>query len=109
MWENENNFSQDITRGTYNGWTIVCDIPLQVALYMGFLEVYLLGCDWDFTKQSHFYDKIKNTCDGHFLEFSKLSYRICKKHYESKGSKIINLTPNSKLDVFDHSTIEEIL
>lgn len=108
MWQNENNFSHDITKGTYNGWTVICDIPLQVALYMGFSEVYLLGCDWDFTESSHFYDNKKNTNDPAFHQHSELSYKACKKHYIERGSKIFNATPNSKLEVFEKIDLEKL-
>jgi len=109
MWEKDGKFSKNLTRGTFNGWTIICDIPLQAAYYMGFEEVYLLGCDWDFSKQSHFYDTKTNTNDPLFYERSFKSYKVCKKVYEDDGRKIINVTPNTKLDVFERSTLEEII
>lgn len=109
MWKNQNNFSKDITKGTFNGWTVICDISLQVAYYMGFEEVYLLGCDFDFSNQSHFYDNKKNLCDPYFYRRSLVSYKICKSVYEEDGREIINITPDSKLDVFEKSILEEII
>jgi len=109
MWENKNNFSKDLTIGTFNGWTIICDIPLQAAYYMGFKEVYLLGCDWDFTKRSHFYDTKTNTNHPLFYERSLKSYKNCKKVFEEDNRKIINVTQNSKLSVFEHKNLKDII
>ncbi|SCW81895.1 Protein of unknown function DUF115 [Lachnospiraceae bacterium C10] len=40
----EHNFSFDIEEGVYSGSTVLYD-ALQIAVYMGFSEIYLLGAD----------------------------------------------------------------
>ena len=102
-------FSEDLVKGAHNGWTITCDIMLQAAWYMGFNEIYLLGCDWDYRNQSHFYDNIKNTNDSRFYYLTKISYEICKKVFEDDDKKIFNATPNSKLDVFEKVNLIDII
>ena len=52
-------FSKDISNGIYIGNTVIYD-SLQIAYYMGFSEVYLLGVDLDLSKKineegRHFY------------------------------------------------------
>ncbi len=39
--------TKDLSIGAYWGSTVIIDICLQAAYYMGFKEVYLLGCDCD--------------------------------------------------------------
>jgi len=109
LFEDENAFALDITKGLANGWTVITDVCLQVCLYMGFDEVYLLGCDWDYeTEGKHFCDG-GAMCDPRFLERTKISYEVCKKWFEHFGKKIYNATPNSKLDVFEHVKLEDII
>lgn len=110
MWLGENNFSKDITKGTFNGWTIICDIPLQVAFYMGFTKVYLLGCDWDFAGAiTHFYSNKKGPVDPEFYNRTSKSYEICKKIYENDRREIINLTNGGKLEIFKRQTLEDVI
>ena len=47
-------FSTDITKGLINNETVVSDICLQVAYYMGFDKVYLLGIDCDYSGAHRF-------------------------------------------------------
>ena len=42
--EDKLGFSFDITEGVYNGFSVVYDV-LQLAVYMGFKEIYFLGVD----------------------------------------------------------------
>ncbi|KPJ55852.1 hypothetical protein AMJ49_06215, partial [Parcubacteria bacterium DG_74_2] len=48
MWSS-GSFSKDLSLGVYGGDTIIIDICLQAAYYMGFKKVYLLGCDCDYS------------------------------------------------------------
>jgi hypothetical protein len=96
---------------------------LQLALYMGFQEIYLLGTEHDAIvtgKYSHFYqysDSITSKENGETDAQGNLhstfsiqlkcicrlweQYEILKKIAEKKGSKIYNATPGGVLDVFE--------
>lgn len=63
-------FSLDIVDGVYMGNTVVYD-AIQIAVYMGFEEIYLLGVDMTSTKRAdeegfHFY-KIEDKNEKFFL------------------------------------------
>ena len=112
MWISK-NFSKDLSTGVYWGSTIIIDICLQAAYYMGFKEVYLLGCDCDYTKQHRFdrveTDELKGVAVTRNWSRIFDSYEICKKVYEEDGREIINATVGGKLEVFERSRLEEII
>ncbi|MBD1215352.1 MAG: hypothetical protein H9534_22095 [Dolichospermum circinale Clear-D4] len=93
-------------------------MALQSAIFMGFSEIYLLGCDHDsilnysgkFANQ-HFYpeEKAKLITDistlfkGELLNYIRLwnQYEMLNTIAQSKNIKILNATKRSLLDVFD--------
>jgi hypothetical protein len=112
MWTSK-CFSKDLSTGTYNGDTIIIDICLQAAYYMGFKEVYLLGCDCDYSGLHRFDGLITENQHGGGVtgDWSKVfaSYEICKKAYEEDGREIINATVGGKLEVFKREKLEDIV
>ena len=103
---------KDLSCGAYWGFTVIIDICLQAAYYMGFKEVYLLGCDCDYSGL-HRFDGLKTETfgGGAIGDWSKVfsSYEICKKVYEEDGREIINATVGGKLEVFKRKKLEEIV
>ncbi|MCM1174223.1 MAG: DUF115 domain-containing protein [Blautia sp.] len=98
-------FSEDISRKCYMGGTVTYAC-LQLAVYMGFKEVYLLGVDFTNgskkmnASHSHFY-KEKNT--GHNLAYIKqvfLAYQSAKWYADLHGIKIYNATRGGELEIF---------
>lgn len=102
-------FSKDLSRGSYWGSTVIIDICLQAAYYMGFKEVYLLGCDCDYTGP-HRFDGLptENVVQENWSKLFAL-YEICKKVYEEDGRVIINATVGGKLEIFKRRKLEEIV
>jgi hypothetical protein len=99
-------------------------MALQSAIFMGFSEIYLLGCDHDsilnfsgkFANQ-HFYpeEKAKLITDISTFKSGLLSYIVLWNQYEmlntiaqSKNIKIFNATKRSLLDVFDKVDYESL-
>lgn len=106
-------FSKDLSVGVYNAPTVIIDICLQAAYYMGFKEVYLLGCDCDYggshydgsiSKQRPKWSKISEDWTKVFA-----SYEICKRAYEEDGREIINATVGGKLEIFRRQKLEDII
>lgn len=111
MWISK-HFSKDLSTGAYWGGTVIIDICLQAAYYMGFNEVYLLGCDCDYSGL-HRFDGLKTETRGGGAvgDWSSVfaSYEICKRAYEEDGRKIINATVGGKLEVFERRKLEEVV
>ena len=113
-------FSDDISDVVYAGQTVTY-INLQLAHYMGFKEVYLIGVDFDYkipdsakidgaviesTEDdiNHFhpeyFGKGKKWHDPN-LDAVLLNYQKAKEQFERNGRKIINATDGGKLDLYD--------
>jgi hypothetical protein len=113
-------FSKDITEAVYTGQTVTY-INLQLAYYMGFSEVYLIGVDFSYTipdsakidgltivsqddDPNHFhpdyFGKGKKWHDPKLYNCLK-SYRFAKKVFEEDGRKIYNATIGGNLEVFE--------
>jgi hypothetical protein len=99
------------------GWTVTY-VMLQIAYHLGFERVYLVGVDhrYDIKKKpgteivatepdtNHFSDKyFDNGFKFHApgLKHSEEFYSVAETIYRQNGREIINLTPNSALDVFE--------
>ena len=109
-------FSKDITEGIHEGFTVTY-VCLQIAYFMGFSIVLLVGVDHRYEYQGmpneeqlavgpdpnhfsldYFTGGVKwNLPD---LEMSEVSYRLAREAYEADGRRIVNLTPGTALDVF---------
>ena len=91
------------------GWNILY-VNLQLAYYLNWQTALLVGCDWTMgALDSHFHpdysNKIYKFNDGKVLPYLRTARTI----YEHAGRKIVNLTPNSKLSVFEQGNIEDWL
>jgi hypothetical protein len=113
-------FSTDATRLLYCGQSVTF-INLQLAYFMGFSEVYLIGMDFNYViPQSHerkgdvllsdtddenhfhpdYFGKGKTWKDPK-LDRVKSNYKMAKLAFESTGRKIYNASVGGKLEVFD--------
>ncbi len=103
---------KDLSIGAYWGDTVIIDICLQAAYYMGFKEVYLLGCDCDYSGMHRFNGSTTECVAGGAAgDWSMVfdSYEICKKAYEEDDREIINATVGGKLEIFKRRKLEEIV
>ncbi len=121
-------FSADISGRVYCGQSVTI-INLQLAYYMGFSVVYLLGMDFSYQIPStavrssnvilsqdedpnHFhpeyFGKGKRWHDPKLGNVAK-SYRLCRLMYELDGRAIINATPGGKLDIFPRLSYSDAL
>jgi hypothetical protein len=102
-----NEFSTDITSGTNDGGAVTIDICIQVAYYMGFQEVYLIGCDCGYKLGFHFYD-LNNPMLNTNWDKTFSAYKVCKDVFEKDGRKIYNATVGGNLEVFERRDLIEI-
>jgi len=113
-------FSKDISKEIYAGQSVTI-MHLQLAYFLGFKEVYLIGMDFsyalpestkiegcNYTSQeddpNHFhpdyFGKGKKWHDPK-LDRVLMNYEKCKKEYEADGRKIYNATIGGKLEIFE--------
>ena len=107
------HFSKDPTQGLMMGGTVVIANCLQMAYYMGFSEVYILGCDCDYSGK-HRFDGLKSwkKDPDPDIGWSKTfeAYKLCRDAYEADGRKLYNATVGGKLpdDVLERVSLEEL-
>lgn len=124
------SFSTDFSEKAYWGGTVTY-YALQLAYYLGFKKVYIVGLDHSYSRPDYAKGKNKVTSQGadlnHFdpryfgkgkrwhapdnlVDRMEISYRIARKVFEESGRQIINATPNSKLgeDVFPKIDFDSI-
>jgi len=108
-------FPKDISKQVYAGGSTVIIICLQLAYYMGFKEVYLIGCDCDYSNEAHFDGKKAGILTENRLKEEQhwervfSAYRICKKVFEEDGRKIYNSTVGGKLEIFERKNLEKLM
>jgi hypothetical protein len=109
-------FYTDLTEGCWEGSTVTM-VALQVAFYMGFSEVVMLGVDhsYQFTGKPHAEVTSQGEDPNHFndqyfgkgfrwhlpdLEGSEMSYRVADHVFRSHRRRVIDATVGGKLQVF---------
>ena len=83
---------------------------LQVAYHLGFENVYLIGCDFDYGGDKEHFDGSKVSSQTHTYktgDWSKIFHQleVCKDAYELTGRNIYNATVGGKLEVFQRRSI----
>lgn len=103
-------FSKDCYLTVYDGYTITYSL-IQIAIYMGFKEIYLLGADATYnSKKRHFrehgvIDKTENKA-GERMQFA---YEVAKKFAEENGVTIYNATRGGALELFPRVDLDKIV
>lgn len=118
------SFYRDITNPIEEGFTVTF-VALQIAYYMGFKNVFLIGVDHNFKqsgkpneKQAHLHDDINHFHPDYFkghdwhladIEGNEASYYLAKHEYHESGREIYDATVNGKLNVFNKIGFEDAL
>lgn len=117
-------FSYNPAAYVYEGFTVTF-VCLQLAFFMGFKTVLLVGVDhkyktdgppnsettWQGDDPNHFSPEyFKGTrWNNPDLTRSAQAYQLAEKAFSDNGRRIINLTPESALDVFKKESINKWL
>lgn len=118
-------FSTDITHGIWGGKTVT-NVAIQIAYYMGFRQVILIGVDHSFQTKGRPHQVVISQGDdpNHFhpsyfgkgfkwqlpdLEASEVAYKLARSHFESAGREILDATVEGKLQVFPKVNYTEIV
>lgn len=103
-------FSDDFSKGGYVGSTVVYDVALQLAVYMGFKEIYLLGTDCTTSAENkYFYDQyITSKVKKYSLDVSNImrAYEVARRYADEHGIKIYNATRGGNLEIFERVKFE---
>jgi len=118
------SFYHDITKPVYEGYTVTY-VTLQIAFFMGFRRVFLIGVDHSFSCQgnpneqkylegedpNHFDPNYFANKEWHLpdLEASELSYQMARFFYSRDQRQIIDATVGGKLQVFPKTSFEAAL
>lgn len=106
-------FSFDCSKCVYDGYSITYSL-LQIAVYMGFTEIYLLGCDCTYDVKGgkqHFVetghiDRNAATTGERMIYAYQVAAKIIE--HEHPEIKIYNATRGGMLEVFPRKTLDEI-
>jgi hypothetical protein len=118
-------FQKDILKGWDNGFTVTF-VAMQIAYYLGFSQVILIGVDHSFsTKGPNTREVVSEGEDpNHFspvyfgkgvrwalpnMEGMETMYRRAGDAFEKDGRVMLDATVGGKLTVFPKVTLEEIL
>jgi len=97
------DISFDLKEGTIVTGTVVQDLALPFAYWLGCNKIYLLGCDCD--TKGHFYDiETKSSFRKEIFGY----YKIYKEKLELDNTILINLSP-SKIIGLKNQKLETIL
>ncbi|MFA5005850.1 MAG: 6-hydroxymethylpterin diphosphokinase MptE-like protein [Candidatus Izemoplasmatales bacterium] len=103
-------FSRDCYATVYDGYSITYSI-MQLAIYMGFTEIYLLGADSSYLgEKKHFIEH--GTNDPTFQTATDRlfsAYSVAKKFTDKNGIKVYNATRGGKLEIFPRVNLDELL
>ena len=109
-------FTKDMTGRIWEGATVTT-VALQLAFYMGFEKIILIGVDHNFTDKGQANKTVVSTGDdpNHFdpryfskgfrwqlpdLDTSEIGYNLARKAYQKAGREVVDATVGGKLTIF---------
>ncbi|NKX74016.1 glycosyltransferase [Rhodobacteraceae bacterium R_SAG3] len=118
-------FSTDLTKGICWGSTITYSM-LQMAVHMGFEEIYILGLDHSYVEPktkdggalvsegevNHFHPDYRKPGERwHYPVLDRLehSYQFAKDYCDAIGVRIYNASRSSKLEIFPRADLDDVL
>ncbi|MGN0521370.1 MAG: 6-hydroxymethylpterin diphosphokinase MptE-like protein [Eubacterium sp.] len=105
-------FSEDAASFIANGYTVTYS-SIQLAVYMGFSEIYLLGVDHNYAKttsEASYSNLIKENVfyNPPHTDKSTYAYRKAQKVCTQKGVKIYNATRGGHLEEFERVDFDSL-
>lgn len=113
-------FSDDITKGVFWGYSVTYDFAIQIAAYMGFSEMYLIGMDHNnvgavtdprnhFIKD-YFTQEEAGIYKNVIANFGamELAYKKADNYSRKHGFRIYNATRGGKLEVFERVDFDSL-
>lgn len=103
-------FSEDITQIVHTQGTVTVGC-IQIAVYMGFKEIYLLGTDCNYvfgSSSNHFGGDGKPDMIDHSISAMVKGYQMCREFADAHGIKIYNATRGGMLEVFQRVKFDSL-
>ena len=101
-----NPFMDDL----WEGWSVTY-VALQLAYFMGFKTILLVGVDHRYTcgMDNHFHPDYEtgSVWVEHDMTKALPAYEMAEEIYRKEGRKIVNLTPGSDLHTFEMGDIRQ--
>lgn len=104
-------FSDNVFAAVYDGYSITYSL-IQIAVYMGFNEIYLLGADCNYSNDmKHHFKEYGHVDPGFSLARDKMisAYMEAKEYSDKQKIKIYNATRGGMLEVFERVDFDELL
>ena len=117
-------FSKDLCQGVHQGWSVT-HVGLQIAYYMGFSQVIIIGMDHHYIYKgkpnelknmegpdpNHFSESYFQNCvwNNPDLSHSEEAFRIARHIYEGAGRSIIDCSVDGACNVFVKRTLNEVM
>ena len=87
----------------------VTNAAIDIALYMGFSEIYLLGVDHDYTGVRHFVptedDEKRKAPNLYHMRLSESGYKVSGENATFHHAEIYNSTRGGKLEIFERKRL----
>lgn len=123
--DNSAEISEDVSKFFSVGYTVTFT-AIQLAIYMGFKEIYLLGIDYNYpvardtkgrkvfdanVEKVHFYQDSKKDEKYNVFNYvgSLAAYNVAKEYADEHGIKIVNATRGGKLEVFERADFNKVI
>jgi len=104
-------FSNDAFAVVYDGYSITYSL-IQIAVFMGFNEIYLLGVDCNYSSDMNHHFKEYGHVDPTFAiagEKMISAYKEAKKYADKNNIKIYNATRGGMLEIFERVDLDIVL
>lgn len=104
-------FSDDAFAVVYSGYSITYSL-IQIAVYMGFKEIYLLGADCHYSSNMKHHFREYGHVDPDYLKAGEqmiVAYEVAKKFADDHDINIYNATRGGRLEVFKRVDFEQVL
>ena len=123
-WNHEGKFSLNAAKGIFPAGSVTIEM-IQFAYYMGFMEIYLIGVDFNYNitkkiddktysyqgEDNYFikgYLKPDEVADMPNIQANLLGFQAAKDAIEGQGRVIGNATRGGKLEVFERVNLDEL-
>ena len=107
-------WTRDLLWGIYDKYTVTT-CAIDIAVYMGFQEIYLIGVDCNYTgTTTHFispgsnYGKMTTDMALSAQEAMKQGYQFIADNMNKYGIKVYNATRGGMLEVFERKNFDEL-